>query len=84
MRTERYRNEASYKRLRGKLERAYRGQFVAIARGKLVAAGSTLEEVITRAESAAPGATHRLIFKVGEEYPSLVTIGTPQVRGRSR
>jgi hypothetical protein len=70
--------------LRDKLERAHRGQFVAIAQGELVAAGATLEEVTTRAESAAPGATHRLIFKVGEKYPPLVTIGTPQLHGRSR
>lgn len=84
MRTERSRNEKAYKRLRGKLEQAHRGQFVAIARGQLVAAGATLEEVTTRAESAAPGATHRLIFKVGEEYPPLITIGTPQLHGRSR
>ena len=84
MKTERYRNDEAYKRLRSRLERAYRGQFVAIAQGKLVAAGSTLEEVTTRAESTVPGVTHRLIFKVGEEYPSLITIGTPRVHGRSR
>ncbi len=81
MKTERSRNEEAYKRLRGKLQQEYRGQFVAIAQGKLVAAGSSLQEVITQAEAATPGATHRLIFKVGEEYPPLVTVGAPQVHG---
>ena len=81
MQTERARNEEAYRRLRDKLKQEYRGQFVAIARGKLVAAGSTLEEVTTQAEAVAPGVTHRLIFKVGEEYPPIVTIGIPQVRG---
>jgi hypothetical protein len=75
MSTERSRNEEAYQRLRDSLEQEYRGQFVVIAHGKLVAAGPTLEKAVAQAEAVAPQATHRLVVKVGEEYPSSVTIG---------
>lgn len=81
MQSERSHNEEAYRRLRSALERDYQGQFVIIAQGKLVAAGPTLEEAIVQAESVAPQATHRLVVKVGEEYPLSVTIGAPQIHG---
>ena len=81
MQTERSRNEETYQRLRSNLEREYPGQFVVIAQGKLVAAGPTLAEAIAQAESIAPQASHRLVLKVGEQYPSSVTVGAPQIQG---
>jgi hypothetical protein len=61
--------------------RTFHGQFVAIAHGKLVAAGPTLEEVSAQAESTAPRVTHHLIVKIGEDYPPVVTIGASPVHG---
>ncbi|MFQ6093769.1 MAG: DUF5678 domain-containing protein [bacterium] len=80
MQTERARNQQAYQALKGELEKKYRGRFVAIARGKIVADGFSFEEVIKKAEEVAPEVSQRIVLKVGEEYPQTVTVGGPIVK----
>jgi len=58
----------------------YRGRFVAIAQGRIVAAGLSFEETIKKADEAAPEASQRIVLKVGEEYPQTITVGASSVQ----
>lgn len=75
MEAERQRNQEAYARLKTELEQKYSGQFIVIAQGQLAAVGQTLPEALQRAKAAIPEAVHRLVIKVGEEYPAQVRIG---------
>ncbi|MCL0056882.1 DUF5678 domain-containing protein [Dehalococcoidia bacterium] len=69
MQTERARNQRAYQELKEELDKNYRGRFVAIAQGRIVADGLSFEETIKKAEEAAPGVSQRIVLKIGEEYP---------------
>jgi len=75
MEAERLRNQEAYARLKDELAQKHPGQFIVIAQGQLVAVGATLPEALRHAQAAAPQAVHRLIVKVGEQYPTEVRIG---------
>nr|HID14557.1 hypothetical protein [Anaerolineae bacterium] len=65
LKAERALNNLAYRRLKGDLEREYRGKYVVIAHGTLQGIGDTLEQVA----DLAPEAQHRLVFRVGEAPP---------------
>ncbi|MEM3501740.1 MAG: DUF5678 domain-containing protein [Candidatus Bathyarchaeia archaeon] len=68
---ERINNEA-YDRLKNEIFRDYFGKYVAIANGEIVASGESLSDVWLPLKGKA---SHRLVFKVGEEYPRSVRLG---------
>ena len=80
MSTERARNQQAYQALKSKLAEKYQGRFVVIAEGKIVADGTSFEEAINKAEKIAPNVSQRIVFKVGEKYPQILTIGGPIVK----
>jgi len=65
--SEQKRNQAAYESLKGELEKKYWGRFVVIAEGRFVADALTFEEVVRKGDQIVPGATHRIVFKVGSE-----------------
>jgi len=67
------RNEQAYERLRTQLEETHRGHWVVFVKGELVASGPTREEALRRAGSVPPDALSRLVRKVGEELPKVVS-----------
>ena len=77
--SEQKRNQAAYESLKGELEKKYGGRFVVIAEGRLIANALTFEEVVRKGDQIVPGATHRIVFRVGAVYPREVTIGSPDV-----
>ncbi|MFQ6074857.1 MAG: DUF5678 domain-containing protein [Candidatus Bathyarchaeia archaeon] len=68
-------NEEAFEKLKDSLEKEYSGMYVAIAGGELVAVGETLQETLEKSDEVKPGVGHRLVFKVGEEYPERVRLG---------
>jgi len=68
---ERANNEA-YAKLREEILRSYAGKYVAIAKGKIVASGDSLNEVFVAPEGKV---SHRLVFKVGERLPRRERLG---------
>jgi hypothetical protein len=56
-------NMAAYERLKNEIRTKYRGQYVAIADGRLIKVSPIFEE----ADQAARGYRHRLVFPAGEE-----------------
>lgn len=65
LKAERALNNLAYRRLKAKLEQEYQGKYVVIAHGALQGIGDTLEQVA----HLAPGARHRLVFRVGDAPP---------------
>jgi transcriptional regulator with AAA-type ATPase domain len=75
MEAERQKNQETYAQLKTELEQKYQGQFVVIARGLLIAVAPTLQEALQQAKAILPEAEHRLVFKVGEDYPTKIRVG---------
>ncbi|MBS7626750.1 hypothetical protein KEJ51_06925 [Candidatus Bathyarchaeota archaeon] len=76
---ERINNEA-YARLKNEIFRGYFGKYVAMENGEIVASGESLRDVWLPPRRKA---SHRLVFKVGEEYPRSVRLGWRVLRSPS-
>lgn len=55
-------NFALYERNKREIVEKYRGQYVAIAQGKLLACTGTYQEALEKVKNSAPEALHFLIF----------------------
>lgn len=78
---ERLENLLVYERTREELIKNYFGQWVAIARGRLIARSDTAAACITAANREAPGITHRFVFCVGAPLPETkIFQDIPQIR----
>jgi hypothetical protein len=62
-------NTLTYQREKSRLLAHHRGEWVAIAKGEVVAVASSGVECIRRAEAQAPGVHHRFVFEVGTRPP---------------
>jgi len=65
-------NNRAYVEMKHELEEKNFGKYVCFVGGHLVAVGSSMEEVITESETIYPTSVHRLVLKVGEEYPEIM------------
>jgi len=65
-------NNDAYAKLKDEILQDYAGKYVSIAQGKIVASGDSLRDVWRAAKGKA---SHRLVFKVGEEPPRRVRLG---------
>ncbi len=70
---ERLINNLAYQKLESELYRKYKGKFVVIANGELIAVADSYDDIMKIANKKAPNAKHRLIFKVEEKTPRNVT-----------
>ncbi|OQY45565.1 MAG: hypothetical protein B6242_10010 [Anaerolineaceae bacterium 4572_78] len=68
---ERCLNNQTFEIMQAELNKKYHGKWIAIAHGKLVWVGDTLEEL----SNIAPSAYHRLIMQIGQTYPEKVELG---------
>lgn len=71
---ERALNQQSALKLRKKLRKTHLGKFIGIVKGKVVAEGETIEEVLQKLNQIEPDPNRRLIFQVGEEHPKEIVI----------
>jgi len=65
-------NNEAYAKVKDEILQSYRGKYVAIARGKVVASGDSYAEICPIPKGKV---SHRLVFKVGEELPRRVSLG---------
>lgn len=63
---ERLINNLVYQNLENKLLKEYKGKYVLIANGKLIATAGSYDDIVMIANERVPNAKHRLIFKVEE------------------
>lgn len=60
-------NLNAYKQLRTEILQKYKGKYVAIAQGRLVAVASTFDEAVETSQKVVPDFLHRFVFQVGDE-----------------
>jgi len=65
-------NNRAYVEMKRELEDKHFGKYACFVEGHLAAVGSSMEEVITKSETIYPVSVHRLVLKVGEEYPEIM------------
>ena len=58
-----------YHKLKGEIKKKYRGRYVAIVRGQLIASADTFDEALKKSEDAFPEALHRLVFNTDDDNP---------------
>jgi len=64
---EKQQNLNAYKQLRTEILQKYRGKYVAIAKGKVVAVAPTFDEAVDTSQKAVPDFLHRFVFQASNE-----------------
>lgn len=58
-----------YHKLKKELKKKYRGRYVAIVKGQLIASADTFDEALKKSEGAFSEALHRLVFNADDDNP---------------
>ena len=64
-------NAKAYEMLKSEIIEKHQGQYVAIAKGRLLVVSSDFDQALAKIKEIAPDVKHYLVFKAGEE-PGLI------------